>query len=264
MSPNGVRTLLAVAFSLALVAATADAAVSPPRCWKGKAGCTHTSTPHWKLRTFTGSVSVVGTRPNALTCADVQGGAREEIVAGRYTIKFALDKDLSDSRIGANAQTLPTTSKPLVLALRATSTTHEKVRTLTPTGDGQTCTETFRDCDASKPSLVADQLDVFIRSKRVIQETSGDWIQAHFLECAETGTMVSLLPDDAVEGKFMSEDSTLTAFRHRDTVVTHGRDHQIGDGNTSIAISGKLTYTRTIHACTRYPRTKARCRDARG
>jgi hypothetical protein len=264
MSPNGVRTLVAVALSLALLAGTADAAVAPPRCWKGKAGCTHTATPHWNLRTFTGSVSVVGTRPNALTCADVQSGAREEIVAGRYTVKFSLDKDLSDSRIGANAQRLPTTSKPLILAFRATSTTHERVRTLTPTGDGQGCTETFRDCDATKNSLVGDQLDVFIRSKRVIQETPGDFIQSHFLECAETPSNVSLLPDDAVEGKFMAEDSTLRAFRHRDTVVTHGRDHQIGDGNTSIAISGKLTYTRTIHACTRYPFTKARCRNARG
>jgi hypothetical protein len=256
--------LLAVALSSALLAATADAAVAPPKCWKGRAGCTHTSKPHWNLRTFNGSVSVVGTRSSALTCADVQGGAREEIVAGRYTVKFALDRELSDSRIGANAQKLPTTSKPLVLALRATSTTHETVRTLAPTGDGQTCTETTRDCDASKTSLVGDELDVFIRSKRVIQETAGDFIQSRLLECAETPVMVSLLPDDAVDGKFMSEDSTLTAFRHRDTVVTHGRDHQVGDGNTSITIGGKLIYTRTIHACTRYPLAKARCRDARG
>ena len=32
----------------------------------------------------------------------------------------------------------------------------------------------------------------------------------------------------------------------------------------STQVTGKLTYERTIRACTRYPRTKARCRAARG
>jgi hypothetical protein len=256
--------LVAAALGVALLAGTADATVAPPKCWKGKAGCTHTATPHWNLRSFDGTVSVVGTRQAALSCADVANGAREEVVAGRYTVRFALDKDLSDSRVPANAQKLPTTSKPLILALNVTSTTHETVRALSPNGDGQTCTESFRDCDISKTSLVGDQLDVFVRGRRVIQESPGDFVQSGLLECAETPTTVSLLPDDALDGKFMSEPSTFNAFRHRSTVVTHGRDHQIGDGNTSVAISGRLTYSRTIHACTRYPRIKARCRDARG
>ena len=98
----------------------------------------------------------------------------------------------------------------------------------------------------------------------MIQETPGDFIKSRFLECAETPTSASLLPDDPVEGKFMSEASSLRAFRHRDTVVTQGRDHQIGDGSTSITVSGKLTYGRSIRACTRYPFTKPRCRTARG
>ena len=257
MPPYGVVALIAAIVAVAVP--VADAAVNPPACWKGKAGCTHTSTPSWDLRTFTGSASVVGTRQNALTCADVANGAKEEIVAGRYSVKFALRRDLSDTLVAANAQQLPTTSKPLVLALAVTSTTHERVRTLNPD-----CTETFRDCDMSKTSNVADSLDVFVRAKRVIQETPGDFIQSRFLECAETSTMPSLLPDDALDGKFMSEDSTFSAFRHRDTVVTHGRDRQIGDGNTSIDLSGKLTYARTVRACTRYPLTKPRCRTARG
>lgn len=262
MRPYGVLVLIAACVAVAVP--VADAAVAPPKCWKGKAGCTHTSTPHWNLSAFAGTVSVVGTRAPQLTCADVANGPREEIVGGRYTVKFSMRRDLSDTRVGANAQKLPTTSKPLVLALAVKSTTHEQVRTLTPTADGQSCTESSRDCDASRSSLVGDSLDVFVRAKRIVQETPGDFIQSRFLECAETPAMTSLLPDDALDGKFMSEESTFSAFRHRETVVTHGRDHQLGDGNTSIDITGALTYARTIHACTRYPLTKARCRDARG
>src|SRR3954453_4582768 len=131
MPPNGVRTLFAVALVAALVPlAAAQAAVAPPKCWKGKSGCTHTATPHWNLKTLTGTVSVDGTRPQALTCADVAGGAREEIVAGRYTVKFALLPKSSQSRIGADAAKGPLTSKPLELTLDVTSTTHERVRTL--------------------------------------------------------------------------------------------------------------------------------------
>jgi hypothetical protein len=259
MLPNGVRTLLAAALAVSLFAAVADAAVAPPRCWKGKAGCTHTATPHWNLRTDAGTVSVVGTRPNTLTCADVASGPREEIVEGRYKVEFTLDPKSSQSLIPANAQKLPTTSKPLKLAFDVTSTTHEKIRTL-----NQDCSESFRDCDKTDTSRAGDTLDVFIRAGRVIQETRGDFIKSRLLECAETPTMTSLLPDDPLEGKLMSEDSSLRAFNHRDAVVTHGRDRQIGDGNTSIDVSGKLTYGRSIRACTRYPLIKERCRTARG
>ena len=264
MRPNGVWAVLAAAVALSLLPLAADAAVAPPKCWKGRAGCTHTAVPHWNLRTFDGSVSVVGTRPPQLTCADAVSGPREEIVEGRYVVKLTLDPGSSQSRIAANAQELPTTSKPLKLSFDVSSATHEQVRTLTPDAGGQGCTESFRDCDRSSTSRAGDSLDVFIRSRSVIQETPGDFVKSRFLECAETPTMASLLPDDPLDGKFMSEDSTLAAFRHRDTVVTHGRDHQIGDGATSVEISGKLTYTRSIRACTRYPLAKPRCRTARG
>jgi hypothetical protein len=264
MRLNGVRTLLAVALAVALLAATADAAVAPPKCWKGRAGCTHTATPYWTLTSFEGTATVVGTRPKSLTCADVANGPRAEIIAGRYAVEFTLRPRASDTRVPANAQKLPTTSKPLALSLRATGTTHEQVRTLTPTGDGQGCVETLHDCDRSATTTVADELDVFVRGRRVVQETPGDFIQSRFPECSGNSASPSLLPKDALDGKFMSEESTFSAFRHRDTVVTHGRDRQIGDGSTSIELSGRLTYARSIHACTRYPRTKPRCRDARG
>jgi hypothetical protein len=240
----------------------------------GGSGCTHTATPHWDLRTFTGTVSVVGTRQKALTCTDVAAGAREEIVAGRYMVKFALDRAASQRRIAANAQKLPTTSRPLKLVFAVTSTTHEVVRTLSPNADGQGCTETTRDgqgctettrgCDKSAKTTKTDSLDVFVRARRVVQETPGDFIAKAFLECAETPQMTSLLLDDPLEGKFMSEPSRLSAFRHRSTTVTHGRDHQIGDGATSIDVSGRVSYGRSIRACTRYPLAKPRCRSARG
>lgn len=264
MRPTGVIALLSATIALSLVPLVADAAVTPPKCWKGKRGCVHTSTPHWNLRTFSGTVDVNGTRANALTCADATSGPKEEIVAGHYTVKLALDRAASQTLVGADAQKNPTTSKPLKLALNVTSTTHERVRTLTPAGDGQTCTETFRDCDRTATSTARDTLDVFVRNRRVIQETPGDFIKAALLECAETPDMTSFLPPDPLDAKFMSEPSTLAAFRHRDVAVSHGRDRQIGDGATSIAISGKLTYARTIRACTTYPLARTRCRTARG
>jgi hypothetical protein len=264
MGPNGVRAVLAVAFALALIPlAAAQGAVTPPKCWKGKAGCVHTSTPRWNVTGFNGTVAVVGTKTNGLTCADVANGAREEIVAGRYSVKFALNPARSQTRIAANAQKLPATSKPLALRFNVARTTHEQIRKLTPNGDG-TCTESTRDCDKSDSSTAADTLDVFIRSKRVVQETRGDFIKPAFLECAETPEMGSLLPVEPLDGKFMSETSQLAAFRHRDTLVTQGRDRQIGDGSTTVAISGKVTYARSIRACTTYPLARTRCRTARG
>jgi hypothetical protein len=264
MPPNGVRTLLVVtAALLALVVGAADAAVAPPKCWMGKAGCEHTSTPHWNLRTYTGTVAVVGTRQQSLTCADVERGAREEIVEGHYSVKFALDRKASQTRVAADAQKQPLTSKPLALVFDVAATTHERVRTLAPNGDG-TCTETFRDCDKNADSRAKDSLNVVVRGRQVIQETPGDFIKSRFLECAETPSSASLLPDDPLGEEFMTEASTLRAFRHRDTTVTHGRDRQIGDGSTSIEISGKLTYARTTRACTTYPLARTRCRTARG
>jgi hypothetical protein len=265
MRPNGVWAVVAAAVTLSLIPlAAAQGAVAPPKCWKGKAGCTHTSTPHWNVQTFGGTVTVVGTRQPVVTCADTASGPREEIVAGRYTVKFTLDRKASQTRIGADAHKNPTTSNPLKLAFDVASTTHEQVRTLTPTGDGQTCTESFRDCDKTAASRHTDTLDVFARANRIVQETPGDFIKPAFLECAETPTMASLLPGDPLEGTFMSEQSLPSAFRHRDTVVTQGRDHQIGDGNTSVDLTGKVTYGRSIRACTRYPLAKPRCRTARG
>jgi hypothetical protein len=255
--------LIATALALALLPLAAEAAVAPPKCWKGKKGCTHTSTPHWNLRTFEGTADVNGTRTNALTCADVANGPRDEIVAGHYTLKMTLKRSESQTRIGADANENPITSKPLGISLLVTSTTHEKVRTLSPNPDG-TCTETFKDCDKTDQSTKKDTLDLFVRSRSVIQETPGDWIKSAFLECAETPTATSLLPDDPLDGKFMSERSSQRIFKHPDTTTTHGRDRQIGDGSTSIAVSGKLTYARTIRACTRYPLTKTRCRTAHG
>lgn len=263
MRPNGVWAVLATAFVLALVPLGADAAVAPPKCWKGKTGCVHTSTPHWNLTTFVGSVDVNGTRPPGLTCSDVANGAREEIVAGHYLVKFGLNRRSSNTRIAADAQRLPLTSTPLKLAFGVTATTHERVRRLSPNGDG-TCTETFRDCDRNSSSTAKDSLNVVVRGRRVVQEMPGDFVKTRFLECAKTPDMASLLPDDPLGEQFMSEASTLRAFRHRDTVVTTGRDRQIGDGSTSIAVSGKLTYARSIRACTSYPLTRTRCRTARG
>jgi hypothetical protein len=263
MRPNGVWVVLAAAVALALVPLAADAAVAPPKCWKGKVGCEHTATPHWNLQTFTGTASVVGTRPPAVTCADAASGPREEIVAGRYTVKFLLKRSTSQTRVAADAQKHPLTSTPLKLTFNVASTTHERVRTLTANGDG-TCAESFRDCDKASDSTVRDSLNVFVRGRRVIQVTPGDFLKTAFLECAETPAMTSLLPDDPVGEQFMNEDSTLRAFNHRRTVVTTGRDRQIGDGSTSIAVSGKLTYARSIRACTTYPLTKTRCRTARG
>jgi hypothetical protein len=255
--------LIATALALALLPLAAEAAVAPPKCWKGKKGCTHTSTPHWNLRTFEGTADVNGTRPNSLTCADVQSGPRDEIVAGHYTVKMALKRSESQTRIGADADENPITSKPLDISLLVTSTAHERVRTLSPNTDG-TCTETFKDCDKTDESTKKDTLDLFVRSRSVIQETPGDWIKSAFLECAETPTTPSLLPDDPLDGKFMSERSSQRIFKHPNTTTNHGRDRQIGDGSTSIAVSGKLTYARTIRACTRYPLTKTRCRTAHG
>jgi hypothetical protein len=255
--------LIATALALALLPLAAEAAVAPPKCWKGKKGCTHTSTPHWNLRTFTGTADVNGTRPNSLTCADVQSGPRDEIVTGHYTVKMTLKRSESKTRIGADADENPITSKPLDISLLVTSTTHERVRTLSPNPDG-TCTETFKDCDKTDESTKKDTLDLFVRSRSVIQETPGDWIKSAFLECAETPTTPSLLPDDPLDGKFMSERSSQRIFKHPNTTTTHGRDRQIGDGSTSITVSGELTYARTIRACTRYPLTKTRCRTAHG
>jgi hypothetical protein len=250
-----------VAAALSLIPlASADGAVAPPKCWKGSKGCTHTATPHWNVLSFTGTAGVVGARAPTATCADTP---KDEIVSGRYTVEFALDRKASQTRIAANAQKNPTTSKSLKLVFNVTSATHERVRTLTPAGDG-TCTESFRDCDKTDSSRKSDKLDVFVRSNRIVQETPGDFIKPAFLECAATPTSASLLPDDPLEGMFMSEQSSRSAFRHRDTVVTHGRDRQIGDGNTSIELSGKVTYGRSIRACTRYPLTKQRCRTAHG
>src|SRR3954447_21551950 len=164
MRPNGVWAVLAAIVLVSLVPVVADAAVAPPKCWKGKAGCTHTATPHWNLKTFGGSISVIGTRPQALTCGDVQNGARDEIVAGRYAVKFTLDPKASQSRIGADARQRPIASKPLKLVFDVSSSTHERVRTLTPAGDGN-CTETFRDCDKTSVSRASDTLDVFVRGR---------------------------------------------------------------------------------------------------
>jgi hypothetical protein len=254
-----------MAFALALIPlASAQGAVTPPKCWQGKAGCVHTSTPHWNVTGFNGTVSVVGTKPSSLTCADTANGPREEIVSGGYTVKFTLDRPRSKTRIAANAHKLPTTSKPLALRFNVTRTTHEQVRKLTPNADGSGCTESTRDCDKSDTSTAADTLDVFIRTQRVVQETPGNFIKPSFLECAETPEMGSLLPVEPLDGKFMSETSRLAAFRHRDTVVTHERDRQIGDGSTTVAVSGKVTYARSIRACTTYPLARQRCRTARG
>jgi hypothetical protein len=198
-----------------------------------------------------------------VTCADAANGPREEIVAGRYAVKFSLGPATSQTRVAADAQKRPVTSTPLKLTFAVTSTTHERVRTLASNGDG-TCTESFRDCDKTTSSTARDSLNVFVRNRRVIQETPGNFLGTAFLECAETPTMTSLLPDDPIGEQFMSEDSTLRAFNHRDTVVTTGRDRQIGDGSTSIAVSGKLTYARSVRACTTYPLTRTRCRTARG
>lgn len=264
MSPPGVRTLLAAALALSLVTAlAAQAATTPPPCWKGRAGCTHTSTPSWGVSAFSGTVSVVGTRRNSLTCAAVANGAKEEIVAGRYTVDFKLRPAKSGKRIGSDAQKLPRTTTSLRLPLDVTSKTHERLRTLTPTGDGQ-CAETFRDCDKSETSTAADRLTVFVRARRVIQETAGAFVQSRLLECAATPDMTSLLPADALESTLVSEDSAPSHFHHRGTAIPIGSDRQVGDGDTTIAISGRLTYARFIHACTRYPRTRARCSDARG
>jgi hypothetical protein len=265
MRPYGVLSVVLTALALALIPiATAQSAVTPPKCWKGKAGCRHTSTPRWNLTGFGGTVTVVGTKPKSLTCADVTAGAKEEIVAGRYTAKFTLDRARSKTLIPANADKLPTTSKPLDVHFNVTSTTHEQVRTLTPSSDPAGCTETFRDCNKPDSSTATDTLDVFIRTGRVIQETRGDFIQPRQLECAETPEMGSLLPSDALNGKLVSETSTAAAFRHRDTDKSFGRDRQIGDGSVSMTLSGKLTYARSIRACTTYPLTRTRCRTARG
>jgi hypothetical protein len=264
MRPNGVWVVVATAVVLALVPLAADAAVAPPKCWKGKAGCRHTSTPHWNLRTFVGNVDVNGTRTNALTCSDVAGGAREEIVAGHYVVKFSLNRASSQTRVAADADKNPITgAKPLALAFAVTSTTHERVRQLAPNGDG-TCTETFRDCDRTSTSTAKDSLDIVTRNRRVVQTTPGDFIKSRFLECAEAQTMPSFLPDDPLGENFMTESSRPAAFKHKDTAVRHSRDRQIGDGSTSIAVSGNLTYIRTIRACTTYPLTRTRCRTARG
>jgi hypothetical protein len=265
MRSNGVSAVLLTALALALIpVATADSAVAPPACWKGNAGCRHTSTPHWSLTSYRGTVSVVGTKQKTLTCADVVAGPKEEIVAGRYMAKFALDAARSDRRIAADAKKQPTTSKPLDLHFNITSTTHEQIRTLTPSADPAGCTETFRDCNNTKTTTATDTLDVFIRTRRVIQETRGDFIQPRLLECAETPDMSSLLPSDALNGKLVSESSRLTTFRHRGSVVPFGGDHQIGDGAVSVSTAGKLTYARSIRACTTYPLTRTRCRTARG
>src|SRR4051794_33691999 len=111
MGPNGVRALVAAALIVSLLPlAAADATVAPPKCWKGRTGCTHTATPHWNVLGFAGSASVVGTRSAGATCAPAP---KEEIVAGRYTVKFALDRKASQTLIGPDAQKNPTTSKSL-------------------------------------------------------------------------------------------------------------------------------------------------------
>src|SRR4051795_3429816 len=111
MQPNGVRTLLVVLALVLATAVAADAAVAPPKCWKGKTGCRHRQTPHWNLRTFTGIADVNGTRPNSLTCADVQQGARDEVVAVHYKVKMSLKRAESQTRIGVDAHNNPITSK---------------------------------------------------------------------------------------------------------------------------------------------------------
>ena len=70
----------------------------------------------------------------------------------------------------------PLTSKPLDISLLVTSTTHERVRTLTPNGDG-TCTETFKDCDKTDASTKSDTLGAQKRTNYALRMRSlDDWL----------------------------------------------------------------------------------------
>jgi len=251
------------ALALALTPVAADA-VTPPKCWKGARGCKHSATPSWNLTTFGGSVSSVGTRPKTLTCADLAGKPREEIVEGRYTVAFKLDPSRSELRVGADRSKQPKTADPLSLRFTVTQTTHEVVRTLTPTADGASCTESARACDKSGTVSGTDRLDVFTRNARVNHNFGGTFVNNSFLECAATPDMASLLPSNPLDGSLLTRSDGLSVFRHRSAVVTDGRDRQLGDGSTTVAIKSKLTYARTIRACTFYAGTKKRCRTARG
>ena len=264
MRPNGVSAIVLAAVALALIPLGAAQAVTPPKCWKGAAGCRHSETPSWDLTSFSGSVSAVGTRPPRLTCADLAGAPRDEIIEGRYTVAFKLDRARSETRVGVDAARQPKTADPLSLRFAVTQTTHELVRTLTPSADGTACTEATRSCDKSGTVGGTDRLDVFTRNRRVNQNFGGTFVNNSFLECAGSADVPSLLPSDPLDGSFLTRTDGLSTFRHRSVVVTTARDRQIGDGSTSINLKGKLTYARSIRACTYYAGTKKRCRTARG
>jgi hypothetical protein len=267
----GVRVVVAVAAAAALLPLASAGAASPtlPPCFKGQAGCKHSLSRYWRLAGFTGSVTATGSRSPALTCADLAGQERREILSGTYEVDFALDKARSKVTIGADRTGNPRTPAPLRLRFKVTRNTHEQVRVLMPNADGSGCTEATHQCGQVGSVLRSDRMSIFTRNRRVHQDFAGAFLNPSFVQCAADADTPSLLPPGPLDGRFMAEITHAANFHHRTTHLTVARDIQLENNAQNVAVDGHLTYTRWLHACTYYGdlhsrSAQIRCRDARG
>jgi hypothetical protein len=257
-----------IAFALAVVALTtsASAATTYPACWKGKAGCKHSLTPSWELETFSGSVTASHTRAATLTCADAASGTKEEVVSGRYSVSFTLNPQSSKQIVRSDASGRPRTPFALNLRFNVARITHEKIHTVTPTGNG-TCSESTRDCDKTGTPLTRpDKLTVETRNRNVNQRMAGHFIEDVTVGCAPpTATVNTLLPTGGpLFGSYLDEATGLSNFKHKTTVVVSNRIDRPGNGEVTSAVRARLTYQRILRACSYYSKSQKRCRTTRG
>jgi hypothetical protein len=229
------RRLLAIAVTLALVPVASPAAAATPKA-------------KWELETFTGSVTATRTRDATLTCADAVDGAKEEVVSGRYAVSFTLNPQTSKQVVRSDKKGRPRTPFALNLRFNIARITREKIRTLTPNGDG-TCTETFRDCEKTgTPLTKPDKLTVETSGRTVNQRLGGDFIDAVAIPCApDSATPNTLLPSSGpLFGNFLDEDTGLSNFKHRTTVVVASRSDRPGNGEVTSLVKARLTYKRIL------------------
>jgi hypothetical protein len=259
--------LVTFAFAFALIALTtsASAATTYPVCWKGNAGCKHSLTSSWELTTFNGSVTASRTRDATLTCADAASGPKEEVVSGRYAVSFTLNPQSSKQIIRSDAAGRPRTPFALNLRFNVARLTHEKIRTVTPKGDG-TCTESTRDCDKTgTPLTKPDKLTVATTKRTVNQRMAGDFIESVTVPCApDSATVKTVLPSTGpMFGTYLDEATGLRNFQHKTTVVVAGRTDMPGNGEVTSEVRARLSYERIRRACSYYSKSQKRCRTTR-
>ena len=231
------RRIFALAVTLALVPlASPVAAATTPK-------------PKWQLQTFTGSIVASQTRAATLTCADAADGPTEEVVSGSYSVSFTLNPQSSKQLVRSDAKGRPRTPSPLNLRFNIARITHEKIHTVTPNGDG-TCTDTTRDCNKTgDPITRPDQLTLRASSRRLVnQYLVGSFINDSFVACApDTATPKTLLPSTGgLIGIYLDENTGLSNFKHKSTVVVADRTDRPGDGELTSVVRARLTYKRVL------------------